>query len=304
MKSVLSNNLDRRAQLVSAIEYSVIGWYHLIHKKSQGRRADELINIINDLLIIEEGIPEEDSKMDSLKRISATSMKNYRNHLKDEFGLYIDFQKECAHFNKKGCIKLQADNPENTADLLRALRPVASYYLHSVLPSHSDEAAQILLKNISELNEEGKVVSASPLLALYYIIAFRHAARCGIQTEFKYREIMGRETTSRRVIPLAVVRRAPYINLIAKDKKDNKIKQFVLSSIQSLSTDLWDKWITLASGTAEREPFDYEAYKKDPEYRFLRSIKSYTFKMTGFTFYHFRFSWNLDWELIQEIAPT
>jgi hypothetical protein len=286
--------IDSREQLTHAIEFSIMGWYHLIHKPSDNRSVPDLLHLMNFLWNLQKN-PDMDLRNLTEKRVSDTSMKNYRARLKDEFRFFVDFQGGYADYQED----LQREKK------IKRLVPLISWYLHYVLPSHSDDSLLLLLKNISEKNSENKTVPADPLLAFYYLIAFQHAARCGIPVDIVYREIMGGSETSRRVTPLAAIWRAPYMNLIAKDKKDGKIKQFVLSSVISLTSDLWKDFFKVLTGEpVERETFDYESYKNDPEYSFLRTVKKYTFRMNGHTFYHFRHSWNTEWQLIEEKSAT
>ena len=288
-----SVNTDSREQLTRALEYSILGWHHTIHRGEKHSSTD-LLHLLNFLRGVELQKSRGETK-NSEKPIAEGSMKTYRNRLKEEFGFYTNFQSGYTEYGED----------LNRNEKIKKLLPMASYYFHAILPSHSDEALLLLLKNISEKKGDGSVAPADPLLALYYIVAFRFAALCGLPVDLVYREIMGKEESSRRVIPLAVVWRAPYINLIARDKKDGKIKQFVMSSILSITSNLWSDFFKILTGDqVERENFDYESYKDDPEYRFLRSIRKYTFRMTGFTFHHFRHSYNLDWELVEDRSAT
>lgn len=293
MKRKASSNIDTREQLIRALEYSILGWHHTIYSGNVHNSSD-LLDLLNFFRRLELGLESGPAKNEE-KSIGETSMKGYRNRLKEEFQFYVNFQSGFADFGAS----------LTRTEKVKRILPLASYYLHGVLPSHSDEGLLLLLKNISTKDPLKGTVPADPLLALYYVIAFRMASLCGITVDFVYREVMGKTESSRRVVPLAVVWRAPYINLIARDKKDGKIKQFVMSSILSIKSDLWSDFFKVLTGkTIERESFDYEAYKKDPEYHFLRSIKKYTFRMTGHTFHHFRHSWNLNWELIEEKSHT
>jgi len=286
------SNSDSREQLIRAIEYSVIGWHRTLlsgHKHS----STDLLALINFLRNIDLALPASLYESDD-RGISETSIKGYRTRLKDAFQFYVNFQSGYVDYGED----------LSREDKIKRILPVASYYLHTMLPSHSDEALLLLLKNVS-IKSAGTIRLCDPLLALYYIIGFRYAALCGISVDIIYRPLMGSEESLRRVVPLAVVWRAPYINLIARDKKDGKIKQFVMSSILAVTSDLWRDFFKVLTGEViEREEFDYETYKKDPEYRFLRSIHRYTFRMKGYTFHHFRHTWNLNWELVEERSPT
>ncbi len=284
---------DSRDQLIMALEYSLLGWYHTLYKGSKHSSAD-LLQLLNYLREREWNLKYGESQNVN-RSVSETSLKGYRIRLKEEFQFYVNFQSGYTEYGRD----------LNREEKIKHILPLASYYLHTILPSHSDEALLLLLKNISVRQEDGSAEPADPLLALYYICAFRYAAFCGITVDIVYREIMGKQVSSRRLVPLAVVWRSPYINLIARDTKDKKIKQFVISSVLSLSSDLWSKFFLAMTGEAGiREEFSYETYKKDPEYRFLRSIRKYTFRMTGYTFHHFRHSQNMEWELSEKISET
>lgn len=310
-----SSRIDFQQQLILGIEYTVIGWYHFIYRNEAGHRT---LAQLQDLVVFlwNAGF-HPDVALEDLpeKSISETSMKSYRSRLSETFNISFDFQSRYVDF-------------QTADDSIRQerLRMLTGYYLNARMRVFSDDALFLLLTNIrdetlakSERTEgvlqdaagrgaiptEGLPPRAPGLLALYYIVIFQAAARLGLPLDVRYRHLMGRETSARRLLPLAVVNRSPYINLVARDKGDGRIKQFPISSIVSLQSDFWAEAYRAMLGEArDRTPFDYDVYKQDPEYRFLRALRRYRFRMMGYTFYHFCHSHRRDWSLVQEESST
>lgn len=301
-----SSRIDVQKQLILAIEYTIMGWYHFIYRRSEstGRSLSQLHdlsvflwNAADHPAIPIEQLPE--------RTVSETSIKTYRSRLSETFNISFDFQSGYVDYHTN----LESER-------LKRVQMLTGYYLNVKLRVFSDDALYLLLTNMrDELHPEhvgsSRVLrslqmppDAPPLLSLYYIVVFQAAARLGLSLDLRYRTIMGRETTDRRLLPLAVVHRSPYINLVARDQGDHRIKQFPVSSILALRTDFWSRAFGAITGTEDREPFDYESYKADPEYRFLRPMRRYRFRMMGHTFYHFCHSHRRDWTLVAEESPT
>ncbi|MBU44092.1 MAG: hypothetical protein CMN76_12795 [Spirochaetaceae bacterium] len=292
---VESSRIDFQQQLLLAIEYTVIGWYHFIHRP--GSKSASMSDLLDLAVFTWKAHEHPDLPLSELpeKSISETSIKGYRSALAETFQIQFDFQSKYVDFFSS-----------DPAVQLQRLRVLTGYYLNTRLRVFCDDALCLLLTNLQEEGpgEDPEFRRAPGLLALYYIIVFHAAARMGIPLDLRYRPVMSREVTDRRLVPLSVVHRSPYLDLVARDKKDNRIKQFPISSIVSLKSHFWTEAFKAMAGQAGREPFDYESYKKDPEYRFLRPLRRYRFRMTGYTFNHFSQSHRKEWTLVEKESPT
>jgi hypothetical protein len=208
-------NLSTESQTTRGIEQLVLGWQFISNPENEKKKVpiDLMINILEESY---NDLPErQENETDYLDR----RYRNYREKLSEKpFYIKIDFQKKIIQ-NFKG-------NEEN-------IRLLSKIYLEN----YSEDYSDYILDNYLKVQKENGLLEYS----LFVIVFFNLASRLGLTVEMTYDNILdSSKKRRRRIRPIGVSCRRPYLNLIAQDCNDKIYKHFVLSCITEIHTDIFE----------------------------------------------------------------
>ena len=264
-------HLSADEQITRGIEQLALGWNFINNPQNAKKKVP--IDSIMDLIIRAYSYYSEDKKS---QEKAIRSFRNYREKLEEPpFKIKMDFQKKIIQ-NYKGKEKVIED--------------LCAVYLEK----YAEDYSYLLLdKFLKIVKSDGKLENA-----LYYFVFFNLAARLGIKVEFTYDNILdGSKKSKRRVIPIALTCRHPYINLVAKDLKDNQYKHFILSCIEEIHTDILEVYKYQDN---EKLEVNLKEFKETKEYRFNRKVETYTIQLNKKYLKHFRHVYFPEFKKISE----
>jgi len=279
-------NLSREEQIRHGIEQLAIAWKY-VHQNENRMKVKEFGNFIAELNYLNPDDPESAVPASDINR----HFRNIRILVENKFDIMINLQQSQVTWNPGREDKVY---------------PIVEYYLKSFGDNYDANAVHLLLKNISYTDSDEtfyKKGQKLPGLALYYLVVFNFAIKFRIPLRFNFRELMGTKTSERYVLPLSLACRNGYVDLIGVDLNEEKkpIKQFILSCIEGLGSDLYDEFQKAKKrGFNKPVEFDYDDYKKTAEYHFQRPMHEYTVQMFAHTYNHFCHSYLIDHEIVEK----
>lgn len=261
-------HLDGQEQLIAGIEIIALASYY-IAKKSKAMNWTDLARFVNELLF----------PMDDVKALSDRQLQNYRSIVEDKYNLNANF----------------AGGRVDGLDDLERMHRIASDYLRTFCRNYDDDALRKLLRYRKDTDP---ITFPETLFLIFFL---RNAARFSLQIEMDFDKIMGKVVESRRVVPVAFVCRTGYLDLIAEDAKDKKIKQFMVSGIRRIKTDFVQAFRRRPS---QKKPFDPEKYKNTKEFHFQQEPVKVEIEMRGQSFKHFLQTYLYEYEVIAKDAAV
>ncbi|MBP6738653.1 MAG: WYL domain-containing protein [Leptospiraceae bacterium] len=269
-------NLSTESQITRGIEQLVLGWQFISNPESQKKKIpiDLMINILeesyNDLS------ERQENETDYLDR----RYRNYREKLGEKpFYIKIDLQKKIIK-NLKG-------NEEN-------IRRLAKIYLEN----YSEDYSDYILDNYLKVQKENRLLEYS----LFVIVFFNLASRLGLTVEMTYDNILdSSKKRRRRIRPIGVSCRRPYLNLIAQDCNDKIYKHFVLSCITEIHTDIFE---FANDSERKRTNLDLKYFRNSKDYRFGKEYIAYRIELKKKFLRHFRNVYFPEFEIIEESSDA
>ncbi|HMW08641.1 MAG TPA: WYL domain-containing protein [Leptospiraceae bacterium] len=206
--------------------------------------------------------------------------RNYREKLGEKpFFIKIDFQKKIIQ-NFKG-------NEENVKRLTKI-------YLENFAEDYSD----YILDNYLKVQKENGLLEYS----LFLIVFFNLASRLGLKVEMTYDNILdSSKKRMRRIRPIGLSCRRPYLNLVAQDVNDKIYKHFVLSCITEIHTGIFD---FAKDSERKRTNLDLKHFRNSKDYRFGRDYTTYRIELNKKYLKHFRNVYFPEFETIEENTDT
>ena len=269
-------NLSTESQITRGIEQLVLGWQFISNPESEKKKIpiDLMINILeesyNDLS------ERQENETDYLDR----RYRNYREKLGEKpFYIKIDLQKKIIQ-NLKG-------NEEN-------IRRLAKIYLEN----YSEDYSDYILDNYLKVQKENRLLEYS----LFVIVFFNLASRLGLTVEMTYDNILdSSKKRRRRIRPIGVSCRRPYLNLIAQDCNDKIYKHFVLSCITEIHTDIFE---FANDSERKRTNLDLKYFRNSKDYRFGKEYIAYRIELKKKFLRHFRNVYFPEFEIIEESSDA
>jgi hypothetical protein len=269
-------NLSTESQITRGIEQLVLGWQFISNPESEKKKIpiDLMINILeesyNDLS------ERQENETDYLDR----RYRNYREKLGEKpFYIKIDLQKKIIQ-NLKG-------NEEN-------IRRLAKIYLEN----YSEDYSDYILDNYLKVQKENRLLEYS----LFVIVFFNLASRLGLTVEMTYDNILdSSKKRRRRIRPIGVSCRRPYLNLIAQDCNDKIYKHFVLSCIIEIHTDIFE---FANDSERKRTNLDLKYFRNSKDYRFGKEYIAYRIELKKKFLRHFRNVYFPEFEIIEESSDA
>ncbi len=269
-------NLSTELQITRGIEQLALGWQFIGNPENEKKKVpiELMINIqeesYNDL-------PEsEENGTDYLDR----RYRNYREKLTEKpFSIKIDFQKKIIQ-NFKG-------NEEN-------IRRLAKIYLEN----YSEDYSDYILDNYLKVQKGNELLEYS----IFAIVFFNLASQLGLTVEMTYDKILdSSKKRRRRVKPIGLSFRRPYLNLIAQDTNDKIYKHFILSCITEIHTDIFD---FRAQSERKKISISLKDFQNSRDFRFGREYVTYRIQLNKKYLRHFRHAYFPEFETIEENTDT
>ena len=272
----LKLHLSTQEQITRGIEQLALGWQFISNPETEKKKVsiDLMINILeesyNDLS------ERQDNETDYLDR----RYRNYREKLGEKpFYIKIDLQKKIIQ-NLKG-------NEEN-------IRRLAKIYLEN----YSEDYSDYILDNYLKVQKENRLLEYS----LFVIVFFNLASRLGLTVEMTYDNILdSSKKRRRRIRPIGVSCRRPYLNLIAQDCNDKIYKHFVLSCITEIHTDIFE---FANDSERKRTNLDLKYFRNSKDYRFGKEYIAYRIELKKKFLRHFRNVYFPEFEIIEESSDA
>jgi len=269
-------NLSTESQTTRGIEQLALGWQFISNPESEKKKVpiDLIINILEEAY---NDLPErEENETDYLDR----RYRNYREKLSEKpFYIKIDFQKKIIQ-NFKG-------NEEN-------IRLLSKIYLEN----YSEDYSDYILDNYLKVQKENRLLEYS----LFVIVFFNLASRLGLTVEMTYDNILdSSKKRRRRIRPIGVSCRRPYLNLIAQDCNDKIYKHFVLSCITEIHTDIFE---FANDSERKRTNLDLKYFRNSKDYRFGKEYIAYRIELKKKFLRHFRNVYFPEFEIIEESSDA
>ncbi|MBP6738717.1 MAG: WYL domain-containing protein [Leptospiraceae bacterium] len=269
-------NLSTESQITRGIEQLALGWQFISNPENEKKKVpvELIINILEESY---NDLPEsEENGTDYLDR----RYRNYREKLSEEpFHIKIDFQKKIIQ-NFKG-------KEEN-------IRLLSKIYLENYAEDYSD----YIFEKYFKVQKENGLLEYS----LFQIVFFNLASRLGLTVEMTYDNILdSSKKRRRRIRPIGVSCRRPYLNLIAQDCNDKIYKHFVLSCVTEIHTDIFD-----FAKDSERKitNLDLKYFRTSKDYRFGREYEKYRIQLNKKYLKHFSNVYFPEFETIEERHDT
>ncbi len=284
-------NLSSHEQMQIGLEYAALAYeYHLKRRgKSDQKSLGDVVGLMDDLRKTDylkespdgqgkrsaSGGPKDAEAMDD--PVSYDDRK-YRNYLKKLTkivpGFAADFQRAVV---------------QKFSDA-RSQKAFVSFYLKELCFSYNDEALELYLRNLKE-----------PTEGLFRAVILKYSIVHKLRVILRYASLDGRRVTRREILPLSIAARRQYLDLIALDLDANGgriIKQFAMSGIQSIESDLYSSFYD-PGRTENPVPFDLESYdQNDPAARFGRNKTKFRLRLHDHRLEHFRQSYALDYRVL------
>jgi hypothetical protein len=269
-------NLSTELQTIRGIEQLALGWQFISNPVNEKKKVpiELMINILeeayNDLS------ESEENGTDYLDR----RYRNYREKLSEKpFYIKVDFQKKIIQ-NFKG-------KEEN-------IRLLSKIYLEN----YSEDYSDYILDNYLKVQKENGLLEYS----LFVIVFFNLASRLGLTVEMTYDNILdSSKKRRRRIRPIGVSCRRPYLNLIAQDCNDKIYKHFVLSCITEIHTDIFQ---FANDSERKRTNLDLKYFRRSKDYRFGKEYVTYRLALTKKFLRHFRNVYFPEFQTIEENTDT
>jgi hypothetical protein len=265
-------NLSTELQTARGIEQLALGWHFISNPENEKKKVpiELMVNILEESY---NDLPEsEENGTDYLDR----RYRNYREKLGEKpFNIKIDFQKKIIQ-NFKG-------NEEN-------IRLLSKVYLEN----YSEDYSDYILNNYLKVQTENGLLEYS----LFVIVFFNLASRLGLTVEMTYDNILdSSKKRRRRIRPIGLSFRSPYLNLIAQDTNDKIYKHFILSCITETHTDIFD---FRAQSERKRISINLKDFKNSNDFRFGRDYVTYRIQLNKKYLRHFRHAYFPEFETIEE----
>lgn len=268
--------LTPQEQLTRGIEQLALGWNFITNPKNEKRKisADAILSILeeayNDLSA------SGDDETDFLNR----RYKNYREKLEEPpFFIKIDFQKKILQ-NFKG-------NDE-------IIKKFAKIYLEM----YAEDYNEIIVENYFKIQKQNGLLE----YALFLIVFFNLSARLGLKVDLTYDNIMHSFKKRRRKIqPIGLSCRLPYLNLIALDLDTKTYKHFVLSCITDVHTDIFDFY---KDPERKRINLDLKSFRDSKDYRYEMDYVTFRIQLNKKFLRHFQHVYFPEFEIISEGQET
>jgi predicted DNA-binding transcriptional regulator YafY len=138
--------------------------------------------------------------------------------------------------------------------------------------------------------------------SLFVIVFFNLASRLGLTVEMTYDNILdSSKKRRRRIRPIGVSCRRPYLNLIAQDCNDKIYKHFVLSCITEIHTDIFE---FANDSERKRTNLDLKYFRNSKDYRFGKEYIAYRIELKKKFLRHFRNVYFPEFEIIEESSDA
>lgn len=260
--------LSAEEQLIFAMEELAIG-RELIIKKKKRLSASALAGFICDLQSLEGETKR--SKSSEPER----TVRNYRKQF-DAFNIpvSVDFQMKII---------------DNYEDNFKVIKKICKLYLQRICINYDDGALTRFIKNIPDIGD-----------SLYYLVAIKYSILFGFPLEFEYQKLGSGELSRRIVIPYGIAVRGNFLNIVGRDHKDNRDKQFILSRFTNLYTDLYDSYKMIKGKRITKKNFNYSEYLASSEGKFKRKPVKYRIKLLENSFDHFTHTYSFDYKIIEK----
>lgn len=269
-------NLSTELQTIRGIEQLALGWQFISSPKNEKKKIpiELIINILEESY---NDLPErQENETDYLDR----RYRNYREKLSEKpFYIKVDFQKKIIQ-NLKG-------KEEN-------IRLLSKIYLEN----YSEDYSDYILDNYLKVQKENGLLEYS----VFVIVFFNLASRLGLTVEMTYDNILdSSKKRRRRIRPIGVSCRRPYLNLIAQDYNDKIYKHFVLSCITEIHTDIFE---FANDSERKRTNLDLKYFRNSKDYRFGKEYITYKIQLNKKFLRHFRNAYFPEFETIEENGET
>jgi hypothetical protein len=269
-------NLSTESQITRGIEQLALGWQFMSNPENEKKKVpiELMINILEESY---NDLPEsEENGTDYLDR----RYRNYREKLGEKpFYIKIDFQKKIIQKFK--------GNEEN-------IRLLSKTYLENYAEDYND----YILENYFKVQKENGLLEYS----LFQIVFFNLASRLGLTVEMTYDNILdSSKKRRRRIRPIGVSCRRPYLNLIALDCNDKIYKHFVLSCITEIHTDIFE---FANDSERKRTNLDLKYFRNSKDYRFGKEYVTYRIELKKKFLRHFRNVYFPEFETIEESSDA
>ncbi len=209
--------------------------------------------------------------------------RNFRNYRKQfpAFGLDVAMDLQMAKIS----------GFENNRDVIKK---ICRFYLNRFSIFYNDFPLERLIRT-----------ALDPGGIPYMLASINYGIRYRLPLDFTYHKMNSKKKDRRRVYPYAMTVRGDYLNVVAMDAADRRIKQFILSRITEFHTDIIDVFTRKEETAAPHlSPFDYDAYLQSEDGSFFRQKIRYTIELLAHSFDHFCHSYDFPYTVIEKKGTT
>lgn len=273
----MGKNPTQEKQLELAIEHLALSYEYVFQR--QEMTLSELAFFLDDLQMEYGRITDESQR----RAAPESNFKNYRKQLrKSEFSVDYDY---------RGLGFSGLDNMEKVSRM-------CAFYVGRFCINFEQDAHEIFIKNISQNGQY-------PLRPIWYLVLIKYAVKFRLPFFFTYHKMNSSDISDRKIIPYALAMRENYIDLIGKDN-DGLDKQFIISRIKKIKTDLYQAWNDYQANLYEgrKSEFHYNEYLSTPEGSFQREAKTYRLRLFVHSYDHFCHTYNIDHHIVAEQSES
>lgn len=259
-------------QISRGIEQLVLGW-HFMEKSENKKKKIPIDTIIN---ILEEAYNDLSDSGENETDFLTRRYRNYKAKLEEKpFLIKMDFKKKSI---------------QNFIGNENAICELAKIYLEA----YSEEYSNYIVENYCEVQKQNGLLEYS----LFSIVFFNLAARLGLTVEVTYDNLLdSHKKRRRRIIPIALSCRRPFINLIALDVNDKIHKHFVLNCFTEIHTDIFEFF---KDSDRKRNNFNPKMFRSSKEYRFSKEFVTYKIELNKKYLRHIRTVYFPEFEILEE----
>jgi len=277
-------NLSREEQIQIGLEYVALAFEYCIHRRGNKNRRSlgDVIELLEDMrnpayLHSGHALSEKGEAFDDPVSYEDRKYRMYMKKIQTIVpGFAADFQRGIVQkFKEK-----------------KHQKQFCAFYFKELCFAYNDDALELYVRNLADVSQ-----------ALFQAVAIKYSILHKLRLIFEYTSIDGSIQSRREVIPLAVTARRQYLDLIAlevrRDASERIIKQFALSGVGMIESDLFESFYDPNRGESEIQ-FDLDEYDaNNPAARFGRKKVRFRLLLRDNSFQHFRQSYPLDYKLLR-----
>jgi len=267
---------SNQEQIARGLEQMILAW-HFMEKKENAKKKIPIDTIIN---ILEEAYNDLSDRGEKETDFLDRRYRNYKAKLEEKpFAIKIDFKKKII---------------QNFTGNENAIRDLAKIYLEAYAEEYSND----ITEKYCEVQKQNGLLEYS----LFSIVFFHLASRLGLTVEVTYDNILDpHKKRRRRIIPIGLSCRRPFLNLIALDVNDKIYKHFVLNCVTEIHTDIFEFF---KDSDRKRNHFNPKMFQNTKDYRFGKEYVTYKIELNKKYLRHIRTVYFPEFEIVDENENT